>query len=70
MTSNPIAGLDWPVRLLVSEDEQGAVWLAYTDFAYIARRHAIADRDEAFAMASKVIASIASSVQAAYVPIN
>jgi uncharacterized protein (DUF302 family) len=62
LTSNPNAGLDWPVRLLVQEDAQGQVWLVYTDFDYIARRHGITDRGAAFTMASNVIASIASSV--------
>jgi uncharacterized protein (DUF302 family) len=61
--ANPVAGLDWPVRLLVFEDEQGRVWTAYTDFAYIARRHHIQGMDnEAFQKASGVIASITSSV--------
>jgi uncharacterized protein (DUF302 family) len=64
ITSNPAAGLDWPVRLLVYEDHNGGVWLAYTDFRYIARRHGISDRIPQFDMASRVIASIASSVQA------
>jgi uncharacterized protein (DUF302 family) len=62
MTSNPQSGVDWPVRLLVFEDQAGQVWVEYTDFAYIAKRHAIADRDPQFKMASEVIASIASSV--------
>lgn len=62
LTAKATAGLDWPVRLLVSEDESGQVWLAYTDFAWIARRHGIENREAAFAMASKVIASIAASV--------
>ena len=26
LTANPNAGLDWPVRLLVTQDESGAVW--------------------------------------------
>jgi uncharacterized protein (DUF302 family) len=64
ITSNPQAGLDWPVRLLVTEDEQGTVWAVYTDFAWIARRHGIKDRAAEFKMASTVIASITSSVQA------
>jgi uncharacterized protein (DUF302 family) len=64
MTSNPLSGLDWPVRLLVIEDERGQVWAAYTDFAYIASRHRIRDRDAQFKMASEVIASITSSVAA------
>jgi uncharacterized protein (DUF302 family) len=64
IASNPVAGLDWPVRLLVFEDPNRVVWLAYTDFAHIARRHRIADRDAQFDMAATVIASIASSVAA------
>jgi uncharacterized protein (DUF302 family) len=63
--ANPVAGLDWPVRLLVFQDEKGDVWTAYTDFAYIARRHQIQSMDiEAFQKASGVIASITSSVTA------
>ena len=63
--SNSLAGLDWPVRLLVFEDDQGQVWAAYTDFGYIARRHDIHGMDQAaFDKASGVIASITSSVAA------
>ena len=63
ITANPQAGIDWPVRLLVYQDEAGQVWAEYTDFAYVARRHAIANRDPQFRMASEVIASIAGSVE-------
>ena len=62
LTSNPYSGLDWPVRLLVLQDEAGAVWAVYTDFAWIARRHGITDRQQQFAMASGVVESITSSV--------
>ena len=64
MTSNPNAGLDWPVRLLVIQDNAGAVWTVYTDFAWIAARHGIVNRGDQFKMASMVIASITSSVKA------
>ena len=64
ITANAVAGLDWPVRLLVFENESGEVWMAYTDFGWIARRHGIESRDEQFKMATKVIASIPSSAQA------
>ena len=64
LTSNPAAGLDWPVRLLVIEDEHAQVWTLYTDFGWIAHRHGIRDRDAAFNMATGVIASITASVQA------
>jgi uncharacterized protein (DUF302 family) len=63
MTANPHAGLDWPVRLLVIQDNAGAVWTVYTDFAWIAVRHGIVNRAEQFKMASMVIASITSSVK-------
>ena len=65
ISANPLAGLDWPVRLLVLQDEKGDVWAAYTDFAYIASRYQIEGADlEAFKKASMVIASITSSVKA------
>jgi uncharacterized protein (DUF302 family) len=64
ITAKPQAGLDWPVRLLVQQDGQGRVWLTYSDFGWIARRHRIANRDKEFKMASEVIASIVSSAQA------
>jgi uncharacterized protein (DUF302 family) len=63
ITSKAQAGLDWPVRLLVQEDEHGQVWATYTDFAWIARRHGISDRQQAFDMAAKVVTSIVSSAQ-------
>lgn len=63
ITSRAQAGLDWPVRVLVQEDESGQVWAAYSDFAWIARRHQISDREAAFKMASNVVASIISSAQ-------
>jgi uncharacterized protein (DUF302 family) len=64
ITANANAGLDWPVRLLVYENEKGEVWTAYTDFDWIARRHSIENRTDQFKMASTVIASITSSVRA------
>jgi uncharacterized protein (DUF302 family) len=62
ITSNPDAGIDWPVRVLVTQDKAGQVWVTYNDFAYIAHRHHIADREKAFSMASEVIGSITSTV--------
>lgn len=63
LTSNPYAGLDWPVRILVTEDAQGRVWVAYTDFAWIADRYEIRDRAAQIRMASEVAGSIAGSVK-------
>jgi hypothetical protein len=48
----------------VFEDEKSAVWTAYTDLAWIARRHGISDREAQFKMASMGIESITASVTA------
>jgi uncharacterized protein (DUF302 family) len=62
ITSNPDAGLDWPVRLLLTQDDNGQVWAVWSDFGWIARRHNITDRDAQFAMATKVVAAITSTI--------
>lgn len=64
ITANPDAGLDWPVRLLVTQDERGDVWAVYSDFDWIARRHAITNRAEQFRTATGVVGSITSAVRA------
>lgn len=64
ITANPNAGLDWPVRLLVQQDEKGDVYAVYTDFKWIAQRHGITNRNEQFGTASGVVASITSTVTA------
>lgn len=61
--ANPVAGLDWPVRVLVFQDEQGQVFAAYNDFTYIARRHGIGgDELKHFATATGVIGSITGTL--------
>jgi uncharacterized protein (DUF302 family) len=62
ITANPNAGLDWPVRLLLTQDENGVVWAVWTDFEWIARRHNIRDRVAQFKMATAVVGSITSSI--------
>jgi len=64
ITADPDAGLDWPVRVLVYQDAKGDVWVAYTDFAWIKKRHGIKSRNKEFKMASEVISSITSTVKA------
>ena len=64
LTAKAAAGLDWPVRLLVTQDDKGQVFAVYTDFTWIAHRHGIENRDAAFKKASEVMASITSSVTA------
>ena len=62
ITSNPNAGLDWPVRLLLTQDDNGDVWAVWTDFGWIAKRHNIRDRAAQFDMATKVVGSITSTI--------
>ena len=62
ITSNPNAGLDWPVRLLLTLDDNGDVWAVWTDFEWIARRHNIKDRVAQFKMATSVVGSITSTI--------
>ena len=62
ITSNPNAGLDWPVRLLLTQDDNGDVWAVWTDFEWIAKRHNIRDRAAQFEMATSVVGSITSTI--------
>lgn len=63
LQSNPLAGLDWPVRMLVTQDEDGTVWVSWTDFRFVADRYQLSDRTAQIAMASEVAASIASAAR-------
>ncbi|MDH5648269.1 MAG: DUF302 domain-containing protein [Gammaproteobacteria bacterium] len=53
--SNPAAGLDLPMKVLVWQDEKGQTWLVYNDPAYIAKRHGISDQGEAVAKMSQAL---------------
>lgn len=61
LQANRYAGLDWPVRMLVVEEGDGSVWVAWTDFGFIAKRYGIADKGPQLKMASEVAASIAAA---------
>ena len=39
MIAAPLAALDLPLKLLVWEDGEGAVWVSYNSPAYLAERH-------------------------------
>jgi len=49
MQSNQSIGIDLPLKVLIWEDEKGVVTLSYNDPSWLKKRHAIADRDKAFA---------------------
>jgi uncharacterized protein (DUF302 family) len=63
LSSNQNSGIDWPVRVLVYEDELGQVWTVHTDFRYLGRRYNLTDQAKAINMADEVIHSILSTVQ-------
>jgi uncharacterized protein (DUF302 family) len=46
MQENPTVGIDLPMKLLIWEDDQGKVWVAYNDPMYIAKRHGLKKNDE------------------------
>lgn len=60
LQANRYAGLDWPVRMLVVEEADGSVWLAWTDFQYMAKRYRITTQDAQFKMAAEVAGAIAA----------
>ncbi len=62
ITANPNAGLDWPVHLLLTQDDNGDVWAVWTDFDWIAKRHNIRNRQAQFTMATMVVKSITSTI--------
>jgi uncharacterized protein (DUF302 family) len=60
LPANRYAGLDWPVRMLVVEEADGRVWLAWTDFNFMAKRYGITTQGAQFKMAAEVAGSIAA----------
>jgi uncharacterized protein (DUF302 family)/uncharacterized membrane protein YidH (DUF202 family) len=41
MLASPSSAIDLPLKLLVSEDAEGRVWISYTSLAYLEKRHNI-----------------------------
>lgn len=46
MKTNPIAGIDLPMKALAYEDSDGVVWLVYADPAAVSERHSLGDQAE------------------------
>jgi uncharacterized protein (DUF302 family) len=63
LSENQNSGIDWPVRVLVYEDEVGQIWTVHNDFQYLGRRYKLHDQAKAINMADEVIHSILSTVQ-------
>lgn len=61
LQSNRYSGLDWPVRMLVTEEADGSVWLAWSDFTWVAHRYGIKDKDTQFKFATGVASALAAA---------
>ena len=48
MVSNPAIGLDLPLKAIAWRDAGGAVKLAYTDPAWLAKRYGVTDRERVY----------------------
>ena len=65
MTSQRSVGIDLPIKVLIWEEPNGKVWIAYNDPAYLAERHGIDDRD---AVLEKMAGAVRGLVSAAASP--
>ena len=59
LQANRYAGLDWPVRMLVVQEADGSVSIAWTKFDWIKQRYGLKARDAQIKMANEVATSIA-----------
>ena len=59
MLCSQTTALDLPQKALAYKDENGQVWLAYNDPAYMTHRHDIKDCDEALAKVTNALAKFA-----------
>jgi len=51
------------VELSVTQDDDGSVWISWTDFRFVAGRYQLRNRDAQITMATEVAASIASAAR-------
>ncbi len=57
MSCSQTAALDLPQKALAYEDENGEVWLAYNDPAYMAKRHNLKDCDKPVQKVTQALAN-------------
>lgn len=60
MLCSQTVALDLPQKALAYENENGQVWLAYNDPAYMANRHNIKECDDALAKVTNALAKFAA----------
>ena len=60
MVASPLAAIDLPVKILVWQDDAGAVWMSHLDPAWLAARHGLSAEQAAPLHApSRLIAKVA-----------
>ena len=64
MQSNRTIGIDLPQKMLVWEESDGRVIVAYNDPAYLGKRHAITDKDELLGNVAGALAAIVAGATA------
>lgn len=61
MTCAQSIAIDLPQKALISEDENGDVWLSYNDPAYLVKRHNVAGCEKIIAKVSGALAKFAAA---------
>ncbi|WP_299764353.1 DUF302 domain-containing protein [uncultured Dokdonia sp.] len=62
MQSNQSIGIDLPLKILVHEDENGAVYVSYFDATFLTNRHGITDKDEVVQKVNAALDGITNAV--------
>jgi uncharacterized protein (DUF302 family) len=62
MVASPLAAIDLPVKILVWQDDDGAVWMSHIDPAWLAARHGLtAEQAAPLAAPAKLAGQIAAA---------
>ena len=65
MLSNPDAGIDLPMKMLIWQDKAGKVWIGYVATETLKVRYGIKDRDEVFTTMAGALAGLAKAASGA-----
>ena len=65
MQSEQSIGIDLPQKMLVFEDAEGVVSIAYNDPAFLAERHGITDQQEILGTITTALGDLAAGAAAA-----
>lgn len=60
MLASPSVAIDLPLKLLVAQDDKGAVWISYNSVDYLVKRHALPQDKIAVLSAAETIAKQAA----------